>query len=91
MKDNCSIVLAYTTDKEKKSKNFHPTFGLWDVSLRNDLRKSLNDGIRKMLIWTDKHKVSYCNFSETKFNPFFNINKPDDLKEAEALIEKGWV
>ena len=91
MKDNCSIVLAYTTDKKKKSKNLHPTFGLWDVRLRNDLRKSLNSGIRKMLAWTDKHKVSYCKFSDSKFNPFFNINNPDDLIEAEDIIEKGWV
>ena len=91
IKDNCSIVLAYTTDKKKKSKNLHPTFGLWDVSLRNDLRKSLNSGIRKMLAWTAKHNVSYCKFSESKFNPFFNINNPDDLIEAEDIIEKGWV
>ena len=66
-------------------------FGLWDVSLRNDLRKSLNSGIRKMLAWTAKHNVSYCKFSESKFNPFFNINNPDDLIEAEDIIEKGWV
>ena len=31
----------------------HPTFGLWHVSLENNLRDALQRGIRKIVIWTD--------------------------------------
>jgi molybdenum cofactor guanylyltransferase len=89
-KNNCSIVMASTIDCQKK-KNIHPTFGLWKVDLREDLRKSLNEGVRKMIIWTDRHTSSYSKFEQDRFDPFFNINTPEDLKKAENIINKGWV
>ena len=35
--------------------NRHPTFGLWPVALRDDLRAALTDGLRKVVLWTDRH------------------------------------
>lgn len=89
-KDNCSIVMASTISCKEK-KNIHPTFGLWKVDLREDLRESLNEGVRKMIVWTDKHAYSYSKFKQDRFDPFFNINTPEDLKKAENIINKGWV
>lgn len=65
----------------------HPTFGIWPVRLRDDLRSALNDGMRKVVAWTDKHGTAYADFPTTGFDPFFNVNTPEDLVEAEALIE----
>ena len=31
----------------------HPTFGVWHVSLEQNLRDALTDGIRKIVMWTD--------------------------------------
>jgi len=90
LKEHCPIVLASTNVDHQVLGNLHPTFGLWNVNLRDDLRNSLNNGVRKMLAWTDRHQVKYCKFSVSKFNPFFNINKPDDLKKAEVIIKEGW-
>ncbi|MDJ1016131.1 MAG: molybdenum cofactor guanylyltransferase MobA [Paracoccaceae bacterium] len=65
----------------------HPTFGLWPVALREDLRAALEDGVRKVVMWTDKHGTAMADFPAGAFDPFFNVNTPDDLAEAERLIE----
>lgn len=66
----------------------HPTFGLWPVDLREDLRSALNNGVRKVVAWTDKHGTAMADFPTLGFDPFFNVNTPDDLEEA-ARLAKG--
>ncbi|NIZ12464.1 molybdenum cofactor guanylyltransferase MobA [Phaeobacter sp. HF9A] len=66
--------------------NRHPTFGLWPVALRDDLRAALNDGLRKVVLWTDRHGGREALFDATPFDPFFNVNTPDDLARAEGLL-----
>ena len=63
----------------------HPTFGLWPVSLRDDLRQALATGMRKVVLWTDQHGVAEALFSSDGYDPFFNINTPEDLVKAEAM------
>jgi len=63
-----------------------PTFGLWPVSLREDLRKSLKEGVRKVVLWTSKHSASYSVFPIEMGDPFFNINTPEDLERAQGMI-----
>ncbi|KAA8608861.1 molybdopterin-guanine dinucleotide biosynthesis protein A [Salipiger aestuarii] len=65
--------------------NRHPTFGLWPVALRDDLRAALGDGLRKVVAWTDLHGAGEALFPATPFDPFFNVNTPDDLALAKAL------
>ncbi|NNE86442.1 MAG: molybdenum cofactor guanylyltransferase MobA [Silicimonas sp.] len=65
----------------------HPTFGLWPVDLRDDLRQSLQDGVRKVVAWTDKHGTAMADFPVHGFDPFFNVNAPDDLALAERLAK----
>jgi molybdopterin-guanine dinucleotide biosynthesis protein A len=80
--DNGPIVLA------KTGKHVHPTFGIWPVDLRDDLRAALTDGTRKVLDWTDRHDATTMVFPATTPDPFFNINTPDDLATAEAYFAK---
>ena len=63
----------------------HPTFGFWPVALRDDLRAALESGIRKVVQWTDAHGTAMADFHDTRFDPFFNVNTPEDLKRAEQL------
>ncbi|PHQ99053.1 MAG: molybdenum cofactor guanylyltransferase MobA [Marinosulfonomonas sp.] len=63
-----------------------PTFGLWSVTLREDLRTALQGGVRKVVQWTDRHGAALAPFPADGFNPFFNVNTPEDMKMAEALI-----
>ncbi|MFY2823708.1 molybdenum cofactor guanylyltransferase MobA [Ruegeria sp. MALMAid1280] len=72
-----------------KRINRHPTFGLWPVALRDDLRDALNDGLRKVVLWTDKHGGREALFDTEPFDPFFNVNTPDDLARAEKLLEQA--
>lgn len=62
-----------------------PTFGLWPVSLRGPLRQALLDGLRKIIQFTQAHGAGTADFTDDA--AFFNINTPDDLITAEALLE----
>lgn len=65
----------------------HPTFGFWPVALREDLRSALQDGLRKVVLWTDQHGAATHVFDSTEIDPFFNINTPEDLQLANDIME----
>jgi molybdopterin-guanine dinucleotide biosynthesis protein A len=65
----------------------HPVIGLWPVRLRDDLRQALVDeGIRKVDVWTARYRLATVAFSDQPIDPFFNANRPEDLNRAEALL-----
>ncbi|MFN3662152.1 molybdenum cofactor guanylyltransferase MobA [Yoonia sp.] len=61
-----------------------PTFGLWPVALRDDLRRALQDGLRKVVLWTDQHGAGTAIFPDDA--AFFNVNTPGDLARAQAML-----
>ena len=69
----------------------HPTFGIWEVALKDDLRDALANDTRKIMFWAKKFKLDYYYFdtSDKLSDPFFNINTPDDLEEAKCRLKKG--
>ena len=65
----------------------HPVFGLWPVALRGDLRRALTEeGVRKVDIWTARHGAAEAAFPAGRIDPFFNVNRPEDLAHAKALL-----
>ncbi len=66
----------------------HPTFGLWPVALRDDLRAALRNGLRKVVLWTDRHGTAVAEFPVGELDPFFNVNTPEDLAQAEQFVER---
>ena len=67
----------------------HPVFGLWSMSLLDDLQRAVVDeDLRKIMRWTSRHGCSAVEFSAQPFDPFFNINRPEELEEAEQLLAK---
>jgi len=82
------IALAATPHPDR-GKTRHPTFGLWPVALRGDLRAALHDGLRKVVQWTDKHGAATVMFSVDRQDPFFNINTPEDLTFARQMLTEG--
>lgn len=65
----------------------HPVCGLWPVRLRGDLRRAMvEEGIRKVDIWTARYRLARADFSADPLDPFFNANTPGDLAEAERLL-----
>lgn len=77
------LVLATTPDPQR-GRARHPTFGLWPVALRDDLRAALEGGLRKVVLWTEKHGGRDALFPDE--DAFFNVNTPDDLARAESML-----
>ena len=85
------VALAATKEFDGKVWN-QPTFGLWPVSLREDLRRALvEEGLRKIVLWTKKHQAGQAMYdlSQLGFDPFFNVNTPEDLVEAKRIAQEG--
>lgn len=80
------LALAATPDPARGLAR-HPTFGLWPVALRKDLRDALAAGLRKVVLWTDRHGAQTVVFPEE--TAFFNVNTPADLATAEALLQEA--
>lgn len=87
------LVLAATRgDAQTKSRSRsglirHPTFGLWPVALRDDLRAALEEGVSKVVIWTERHGGREAVFPMDGGEPFFNVNTPEDLARAGEMVE----
>ncbi|RWD67404.1 MAG: molybdenum cofactor guanylyltransferase MobA [Mesorhizobium sp.] len=72
---------------------WHPTFALWPLGLRDDLRRFLVDeDNRRVSAFIERHGFVEVEFpmieaDGERIDPFFNINTPDDLAEAERLLQ----
>ena len=64
----------------------HPVIALWPVSLADPLEAALRAGIRKIDAWTAAHGVAHAEFTGDP-DPFFNANTPEDLADAELLLQ----
>src|SRR3954454_3862851 len=67
----------------------HPVIGLWPVGLRSDLRTALvEDDLRKIEAWTARHGVAIADWPAVPFDPFFNVNTPEDAAEAQHIASQ---
>ncbi len=66
----------------------HPVFGLWPVSIRAELRRAMiDDDMRKIDKWTSGFDLVEVEFAtEDGRDPFFNVNRPENLEEAEGFL-----
>lgn len=63
----------------------HPTAGLWPVTLAEGLRAQLDGGGRRVMDWvatTGARRVAFDGDPD----PFLNLNTPEDLLRAEAIL-----
>ncbi|WP_319531443.1 molybdenum cofactor guanylyltransferase MobA [uncultured Cohaesibacter sp.] len=76
----------------QSGEQVHPTFGLWPVSLADDLEAYLLKGERKARAYAEGHINSRAVFGgimidDLAIDPFFNINCPEDIEVAEAIAD----
>jgi molybdopterin-guanine dinucleotide biosynthesis protein A len=65
----------------------HPVVALWPVSIRDELRRVLTErGIRRIDRFTEPYKRAVVEWDATPVDPFFNVNTPEDLAEADRLV-----
>ena len=64
----------------------HPVIGLWNVGLRQALRRALVvEDIRKISRWTARYRLATATWPTEPVDPFFNANTPEDIVRAENL------
>lgn len=74
----------------KSGGQSHPVFGLWPVGLCEALRRALvEEGVRKVDVWTARYKLVEVEFACDPIDPFFNTNRLEDLATAEAHLTKS--
>ena len=78
------IALAASAETGEGERR-HPTFGIWPVVLRQDLRQAIDEGTRRIVQWADRHQAASVLFAGES-DPFFNINTPQDVEHAERRL-----
>ncbi|HEY4204566.1 MAG TPA: molybdenum cofactor guanylyltransferase MobA [Xanthobacteraceae bacterium] len=64
----------------------HPVIGLWSVTLRDDLRHTLEvENFHAVGRWTARYDPAIVSWPTEPLDPFFNANTADDIAEAERL------
>ena len=75
-----------------KSRGFnHPVIALWKSDINQKLQSALNEGVRKIDIFTAQLNIAYVDFDNiqnSEFDPFTNLNSPQDLILAQQILGK---
>jgi molybdopterin-guanine dinucleotide biosynthesis protein A len=67
-----------------------PVAAIWPVDLREDLRHALTaENLRKIEIFTERYGVALAEWPDRPIDYFFNVNRPDDLAEAERIAAEN--
>jgi len=67
----------------------HPVIGLWPIALREDLRRALvEEDLRKIELWTQRHGVALADWPDAPVDPFFNVNTPEDAARATEIARQ---
>jgi len=76
----------------RSAGGLHPVFALWPVALAGDLAAWLaGGGALRVRSYLERHQARIVDFPSLDtprglFDPFFNINTPDDLAAAENWL-----
>lgn len=64
----------------------HPTVAVWRVGLEGRLRRLMvDDGLRRADRLVEHFRAAPVDYALAPFDPFFNVNTPDDLAAAERI------
>ena len=78
----------------RSAAGVHPVIGLWPVALAPALEAALEQGMRKAGDFAKQRGAIEVSFPPVALggksvDPFFNINRPEDLATADALLRAG--
>ncbi len=64
----------------------HPVAALWPIRARHALRAAmLGGGPRRVGLFLDRLRPAVADWPTVPFDPFLNLNTPEDLAAAEAV------
>lgn len=65
----------------------HLLCGLWHTRQIEPLERALIiDNVRAVRQWTEGRTLVEVDFAADIYDPFFNVNRPEDLKRAEMIL-----
>jgi molybdopterin-guanine dinucleotide biosynthesis protein A len=64
----------------------HPVAGLWPTSLADELEAFLQTEDRRVRNFVKARSFAVAEFDVDPVDPFFNVNTPADLEEAERML-----
>ena len=71
----------------RSNGSVHPIFALWHASMLGKVEQRLQKGdTPRLQEWIEDFAPVYVDFSSASYDPFFNINTPQDLYSAEAQL-----
>jgi molybdopterin-guanine dinucleotide biosynthesis protein A len=64
----------------------HHAVALWPVALRQSLRQALiGEDLRRVSGFIERHRHALADWGVEPYDPFFNVNQPEDLERAAAI------
>lgn len=64
----------------------HPVFAMWPVAAIDELEGFLERGeTRRVMSFLENYGYAAVDFPDDPFDPFFNVNTPDDLLKATEI------
>ena len=67
----------------------HHVAALWPVAIAGALRRAVvEDGVRRVERFALQYVVATVEWPAEPLDPFMNVNSPDDLARAEALLRR---
>lgn len=64
----------------------HYLTGLWSGGLRHDIEQALQQPrLPRLQDWARQQQAAVVEWPTTPYDPFFNVNTPDELAEAERI------
>jgi molybdopterin-guanine dinucleotide biosynthesis protein A len=90
-RDMVQLLLAAAGDSRlvvaRSNGRVHPIFALWHASMLGKVEQRLQKGdTPRLQEWIEDFAPVYVDFSSASYDPFFNINTPQDLYSAEAQL-----
>ncbi|MCO5088138.1 MAG: molybdenum cofactor guanylyltransferase MobA [Methylobacteriaceae bacterium] len=68
----------------------HHVIALWPLALETELRRALvEEGLRKAETFVDRQSPAIAEWPDAPLDPFFNVNRPEDLARAEEMARSG--
>ncbi len=65
----------------------HYVIGAWKAELLTDLEKAIQkEGLFRVKDWARHVSAGIVRWPVLPYDPFFNLNTPDDLKRAENIV-----
>ena len=81
--DEAEIVTATSAGR------IHPVFALWPLGIAQQLREALEvEGLRKVQAFQARYRRVQVEWAVEPYDPFFNINTPDDLERAGRVLSR---